>query len=140
MSLFLMAVLGIRNPEQLTRRNPQKLGRILGLDRAPSVRTLRRKIRLLSGRTQAVNLMNLLGQKRFEEFSMPDAVLYVDGHVQCYYGTRKLGKTFSTIRNRALKANTDYWVNLKDGTPLLCIPTELNQSMGQFLPQFEVSQ
>ena len=134
MSFFLMAVLRIKNPEQLNRRNPQKLGRILGLDRAPSVKTLRRKIRILASRTQGVNLMTLLGKKRFEETKFPDAVLYVDGHVQCYYGKRKLGKTFSTTRNRALKATTDYWVNLGDGTALLCIPTEFNQSMSQILP------
>ena len=134
MSFFLMAILRIKNPEQLNRRNPQKLGRILGLDRSPSVKTLRRKIRILASRTQGVNLMNLLGQERFEEATLPDAILYVDGHVQCYYGKRKLGKTFSTTRNRALKATTDYWVNLGDGTPLLCIPTEFNQSMSQILP------
>jgi hypothetical protein len=129
-----MAILRIKNPEQLNRRNPQKLGRILGLDRAPSVKTLRRKIRVLAGRTQGINLMTLLGKKRFEEAMPPDAILYVDGHVQCYYGKRKLGKTFSTTRNRALKATTDYWVNLGDGTPLLCIPTEFNQSMSRILP------
>ncbi len=133
-NFFLMAVLGIKNPEQLNRRNPQKLGRILGLDRAPAVKTLRRKIRILAGRNQAANLMNLLGKERFEEANLPDAVLYVDGHVQCYYGKGKLGKTFSTTRNRALKANTDYWVNLEDGTALLCIPTQFNQRMAQILP------
>ena len=134
MSFFLMAILRIKNPEQLNRRTPEKLGRILGLDRAPSVKTLRRKIRILSGRRQGMNLMTLLGKNRFEEAALPDAILYVDGHVQCYYGKRKLGKTFSTTRNRALKATTDYWVNLGDGTPLLCIPTEFNQSMSQMLP------
>ena len=134
MSFFLMAILRIKNPEQLNRRAPQKLGRILGLDRAPSVKTLRRKIRILAGRTQGVNLMTLLGKKRFEEATLPDAILYVDGHVHCYYGKGKLGKTFSSTRNRAFKATTDYWVNLGDGTPLLCIPTEFNQSMSQILP------
>jgi len=134
MSFFLMAILRIKNPEQLNRRNPQKLGRILGLDRAPSVKTLRRKIGIIARRTQGVNLMTLLGKKRFQEAKLPDAILYVDGHVQCYYGKRKLGKTFSSTRNRALKATTDYWVNLGDGTPLLCIPTEFNQSMSRILP------
>jgi transposase-like protein len=134
MSLFMMAVLRIKNAEQLNDRNPQKLGRLLGLDRAPAVKTLRRKINILCGRNQAINLMNLLGQKKFEEANLPDAVLYIDGHVQCYYGKGNLGKSFSTTRNRALKANTDYWINLADGTPLLCIPTDFNQRMSQMLP------
>ncbi len=137
---FLMAILRIKNPEQINRRNPQKLGRILGLDRAPSVKTLRCKIRILASRAQGVNLMTLLGKKRFAEATLPDAILYIDGHVQCYYGKRKLGKTFSTTRNRALKATTDYWVNLGDGTPLLCIPTEFNQSMSRILPELSFRQ
>jgi transposase len=134
MTLFLMAVLRIKNPEQLNQCNPQKLGRILGLDRAPSVKTLRRKIKTIASRRQGINLMNLLGKERVEEANLPDAVLYLDGHVQCYYGKGKLGKTFSTTKNRALKANTDYWVNLADGTPILCIPTQFNQSMSSILP------
>jgi len=62
MCLFLMAILRIENPEQLSRKSARKLGRLMGLDRCPSVKTLRRKIRILSFRNQALNLMNLLRQ------------------------------------------------------------------------------
>lgn len=134
-TLFLMAVLRIKNAEQVNRHSVLKLGRILGLDRCPSVRTIRRKIKHLCFRQQAMNLMNLLGKARFEGAQIPDAVLYVDGHVQCYYGKGRLGKTFSTSRNCVVSGITDYWVNLGDGTPLLCIPTEYNASMVKMLPK-----
>ena len=39
--LALMALLRIRRPEQLRHRSPSALGRLLGLDRAPEVKTLR---------------------------------------------------------------------------------------------------
>ena len=135
MTLFLMAVLRIKNVEQVNRHSVLKLGRILGLDRCPSVRTIRRKIKYLCFRGQAMNLMSLLGKARFEGAQVPDAVLYVDGHVQCYYGKGRLGKSFSTSRNCVVSGITDYWVNLGDGAPLLCIPTEYNASMVKMLPK-----
>ena len=135
MTLFLMAVLRIKNAEQVNRHSVLKLGRILGLDRCPSVRTIRRKIKHLCFRQQAMNLMNLLGKARFEGARAPDAVLYVDGHVECYYGKGRLGKTFSTSRSCVVSGITDYWMNLGDGTPLLCIPTEYNASMVKMLPK-----
>ncbi len=134
-TLFLMAVLRIKTPERMNRLNGLKLGRILGLDRSPSVKTIRRKLRRLSRRQQATNTMNLVGQDRVAGLPLLEAFLYVDGHVQCYYGIGKLGKTFSTSRNQVVSGLTDYWINLADGTPLLCIPTELNEHMTQVLPK-----
>ena len=55
LGLLLMALLRIKRPEGLKERPPEDLGRILGLDRAPEVKTLRRKLaRLgaLGGATQ----------------------------------------------------------------------------------------
>ena len=48
-SLFLMASLRIKRPEGLKERPPEDLGRILGLDRAPEVKTQRRKPARLAG-------------------------------------------------------------------------------------------
>jgi transposase len=132
-TLFMMAVLRIKNPEKNGKRNPLKLGRILGLDRGPSTKTIRRKIRTLSGREKALDVMRSLGEERLAETGIPDAVLYVDGHVKCYYGNGSVGKTFSTAKNRVVKGETDYWVNLGDGTPILCLPTELNDKMSTML-------
>jgi len=132
-TLFLMAVLRIKNPEQNGKRNPLKLGRLLGLDRGPSTKTIRRKIRTLSSREKALDVMRCLGEERIADTGFPDAVLYVDGHVKCYYGNGNVGKTFSTAKNKVVKGETDYWVNLGDGTPILCLPTELNDKMSTML-------
>lgn len=135
MTLFLMAVLRIRNPEQLNEYNPLKVGRLLGLDRAPAVKTLRRKLKTLADRNQAANLMNLRSKEIMQGEAFPDAVLLVDGHVQCYSGGKKVGKTWSTSKNRVVKGATDYWINQTDGTPLLCIPTTFNQHLNKMLPE-----
>ena len=43
-SRLLMALWRIKRPEGLKEHSPQELGRVLGLDRAPEVKTLRRKL------------------------------------------------------------------------------------------------
>src|SRR5207249_720925 len=43
-TLVLMALLRIKRPEALKEHPPEDLGRVLGLDRAPEVKTLRRKL------------------------------------------------------------------------------------------------
>jgi len=135
MTLFLMSVMRIKTPEKLNERHPLKPGRLLGLDRSPSVKTLRGKLRVLANREQAGNMMNLLAMERLEEAGLPDAFLLVDGHVQCYYGGSKVGQTYATSKSRVVKGATDYWVNLPDGTPLLCVCTPFNAHMSKTLPQ-----
>ncbi len=133
MTLLFMALLRIKNPEQMNRNNPLKLGRVLGLDRAPCVKTIRRKLELLGAREQAANLMNLRSKEIMQGENFPDAILFVDGHVQCYHGKKKVGQTWSSSKNRVVKAVSDYWVNLADATPLLCIPTSFNERLNKIV-------
>jgi len=135
MTFFLMALLRVKSPEEMQKDHIHKLGRLLGLDRAPSVKTIRRKIKAMAGRVQAANLMNLRSKEIMNGEAMPDAVLYIDGHVMCYNGGKKIGKTFSNNKNQVVKGATDYWVNLNDGTPLLCIPTAFNDRLNKVLPK-----
>jgi len=133
-TMFLMAVLRIKTPEKLNSHNVQKLGRLLGLDRAPSVRTLRDKIRILANRKKSMQLMDDVAKEKLKALNAVDAFLYVDGHVQCYYGKKKVGKVFSNSKKKVVKGATDYWANLEDGTPLLCIATEFNAHLNAVLP------
>lgn len=133
-TMFIMALLRIKTPEKLDSYNPRKIGRLLGLDRSPSVRTIRRKMASLAKRKKAMNLMNDLAVVKMDELKNTDAFLYTDGHVQCYYGKKKVGKVFSNNKKKVVKGATDYWVNLDDGSPLLCIPTEFNAHLSAVLP------
>ena len=135
LTLFCMAVLRVGNPERINQSNPLFIGRLLGLDRVPAVKTLRRKLKALAARKKAAELMNLRAKDLMAGSSHPEAVLYVDGHVQCYYGGSKIGKVFSTSKQRVVKGGTDYWINLADATPLLCLPTPFNERLNQMLPE-----
>ena len=48
LTLLFLALLRIKNPESLKLHAPSDLGHLLGLDRAPEMKTLRRKLRVLT--------------------------------------------------------------------------------------------
>lgn len=57
--------------EHLRRDDPVKLGRILGLDRAPEVKTLRRKLTRLASKNHAVEWMEALGRAPIKSLKLP---------------------------------------------------------------------
>ncbi|MBI5821649.1 MAG: hypothetical protein HZA88_21985 [Verrucomicrobia bacterium] len=119
--LALMALQRIKHPEQLRHHSPPDLGRVLGLDRAPEVKTLREKVASLAMQGRSEKFMRELAQRRATQ--RPDAMgfLYVDGHVRVYSGSTKLGKMHVTRMRLSMPATADHWVNDRDGDPLLVI-------------------
>ena len=73
LTLEFMALLRIKNPEQLKQCKPGEIGRIIGLDRVPEVRCLRRKIDLLTRQQQATHLNNMLVDFWYSGDSTKDA-------------------------------------------------------------------
>jgi transposase len=62
LTLLLMALWRIKRPEALKEYDPQTLGRIIGLDRAPEVKTVRRKLTRLAAYHRAERLGAELGR------------------------------------------------------------------------------
>ena len=87
------ALLGEARAEGAARIDPPALGRVLGLDRAPEVKTIRRKIGLLAAAGRAGDWIAAMAARHVEDRPEQAAVLYVDGHVRAYQGTRKIAKT-----------------------------------------------
>jgi len=134
LTLLLMALWRIKRPEWLKERDPAMLGRVLGLDRAPEVKTLRRKLTRLAALGQAERLGKELARLRVEQRGRAMGFLYVDGHVRVYHGKRTLPKAHVARMRLALPATTDYWVNDKNGDPLLVITAEANAGLVKMLP------
>lgn len=124
MLLTLVFLALIREPraEGATRIRPADLGRMLGLDRAPEVKTIRRKLAELAGHGQAADLIEHLA--RAHVANRPEAVgyLYVDGHVRVYSGTRSLPKTHIARMRISAPATAETWVADADGDPVLVVP------------------
>ena len=92
----LRCLVGEPRAEGATRIDPHALGRVLGLDRAPEVKTIRRKISHLASQNIADQLLAALARHqvaRHQADVEAGVVLYVDGHVRAYQGTRKIAKT-----------------------------------------------
>ncbi len=115
--------------EGATRLSPADLGRLLGLDRAPEVKTLRRKLAELAGAGLGAQLQAGLG--RHHAVCRPDAIgfLYIDGHVRVYTGTRQLPKTHIARMRIAGPATEETWVGDAEGDPVMVLTAAPSQSL-----------
>lgn len=115
------ALLGVARAEGATRIDPVALGRILGLDRAPEVKTIRRKIRLLAAARKAGDWIAAMAARHVTEHPDQAAVFYVDGHVRAYQGRRKIAKTHVPRLKFPAPATVETWVTDAAGDPLLVV-------------------
>ena len=90
LTLLLMALLRIKRPEHLKEKDPAAFGRLLGLDRAPEVKTLRRRLTRLGAQHCAEQLGAELARLRVDRRGHLMGFLYVDGHVRAYHGQRTI--------------------------------------------------
>jgi len=98
LTLAIMSLCRIKNPEQLKQHRAGELGALIGLDRVPEVKCLREKINLIVNQSKANDWnQNLLTQ--WLGSAENDFFFYVDGHVRIYYGSkaRLPAKFISTI-------------------------------------------
>ncbi len=128
MGVFL-ALLREPRAEAATRIRAADLGRLLGLDRAPEVKTLRRELSELASHGKGAALQAALG--RHHVGARPDAVgfLYLDGHVRVYTATRELPKTHIARMRIAGPATEETWVGDADGDPVMVITAAPSQSL-----------
>jgi transposase len=136
LTLLLMALLRIKRPEQLKERDPATFGRLLGLDRAPEVKTLRRRLTRLAARHCAEQLGVELARRRVDQRGHLMGFLYIDGHVRAYHGERTISSNaYVARRHLAMPATTDYWINDSSGDPLLVITGETDAALSKALPR-----
>ena len=132
--LFLARV---RNPEALRHQAPGEWGAILGLDRCPEVKTLRRKIKALGWDARQVRAWQAsLAAAWMAEEPEVCATLSVDGHVKVYSGRKgRLPKHFVSRQKLCLPASTSYWINALGGKPFLCLNKALDPTLTHALEE-----
>jgi transposase len=134
LTLLLMALWRIKRPEGLKEHSPEDLGRVLGLDRAPEVKTLRRKLARLAAHGGAAEFGRALAERRVAQGAAVVGFLYVDGHVRVYHGQHRLPKAHVARMRLSMPAISDYWVNDTVGDPLFVVTAEANASLVKMLP------
>jgi len=136
LTLLLMALLRIKRPEHLKEKDPAAFGRLLGLDRAPEVKTLRRRLTRLAAQHCAEQLGAELARVRVDQRGHLMGFLYVDGHVRAYHGERQISSNaYVARRHLAMPASTDYWINDSSGDPLLVITGEVDAALTKAMPR-----
>ena len=133
-ALVFMALLRIKHPEALKEHSPPDLGRLLGLDRAPEVKTLRRKLARLASFGRGTDFGRKLAHRRVRDFGAAMGFLYIDGHVRAYHGKRTIPKAHLARMRIAMPATTDYWINATGGEPLFVVTSEANAGLAKMLP------
>jgi prepilin-type processing-associated H-X9-DG protein len=132
--LAFMALARLKSIEALRYYAPGEWGKLLGLDRAPEVRTLRVKVKTLADQNQAFSWSSELCKEWMGEAPQEAAVLYVDGHVRVYYGnTKQLPKHYIARERLCLSATADYWVNAMDGKPFFVVSQAVDPGLLQVL-------
>ena len=90
----LLALLRIPRPEMLKEYSPGELGRLVGLDRMPEVKTLRRKLARLAALKGSYRLGREIARQRITERGKVLGFLYIDGHVRAYHGKHQIPKAY----------------------------------------------
>jgi hypothetical protein len=139
LTLVFLALAGEPRAEGATRVPPGALGRVLGLDRAPEVKTIRRKLGELAAAGKAADLIMALARRHAA--ARPDTLgfLHIDGHARVYYGTRTVQKTHVARLKFPAPATMETWVTGQDGDPVFMVIAEPSDSLAgelrSLLPQ-----
>ena len=132
--LGFMALSRIRRPEQLRHHPPGELGKTIGLDRVPEVRTLREKIALLATTGNPGQWMRELSATWMENDPVEAGYLYIDGHVRVYHGSDAvLPRRYVSRQKLCLRGTTDYWINDAIGRPFFVVSKAVTDGLAAAL-------
>lgn len=142
LSLSLLALLRVKTLSGVDGLPSGELGRAIGLDRIPEVKTLRKRIARFCEQLNIQTWSSKLSKDWMEDNPGLSAVLYIDGHVNLYYGNQtSLPRRYVSRMRLAMSGTTDYWVNDVLGQPFFVINKVINTGLIQtikkdLLPRF----
>src|SRR5229473_1502534 len=124
-----LALLREPRAEGAARIPPAALGRVLGLDRAPEVKTIRRKLGEVAAAGKAAGLQ--LALARHHAATRPGTLgfMYIDGHTRACFGERDVQKMHVARLKFPGPATEETWVTDGAGDPLLVVIAEPSASL-----------
>jgi len=135
LTLYFLWVMGFPSLESLKRTPRRDLGCIIGASCSPVVKTAQRKLQDLAEQKQGHRLVMEMAQRYVDGDIVDVGVLYADGHMKPYYGSRSLGEVWSPQRRMPVTGIQQYFVNDGNGQPLFFLTPQPNQSLTQMLPR-----
>lgn len=120
--LAFMTLCRIKTMEKMRGHSPGEFGKLLGLDRIPEVRCLRKKIDDLSTGDTAEKWACHVSKYFMDQDKDSAGTLYIDGHVRVYHGRlTKPPRRYVSRERLCLRGTTDYWVNDAIGRPFFVV-------------------
>jgi len=143
LSLSFLSLLRIKTLAQSGNVSCGELGRVIGLDRIPEVKTLRNRIAYFANTGNVKQWAADLSRLWLNNNEDLSGILYIDGHVNIYYGEQtKMPKRFVSRMRLCMSGSTDYYINDRLGQPFFVVSKEINESMigtikKEILPQLK---
>ena len=129
-SLALMVLLRVKSIESIKSYSPGELGKLIGLDRIPEIKTIRNKLGILAEENQSKEWSSKLSRDWMGQENNICGLLYVDGHVRVYHGKQtKLPRRYVAREKLCLRGMSDYWLNDAWGRPFFVVTTPLNSGL-----------
>jgi hypothetical protein len=130
LSLAILSLLRVKTLSGAGSLPAGELGKTIGLDRIPEVKTLRTRIAQFCQITDVDKWRFNLSKDWMEDSPELSAVLYIDGHINLYYGKDTAPpKRFVSRMRLCLSGTTDYWVNDVIGQPFFVINKTISQGL-----------
>ena len=136
LSLAILSLLRLKTLSGVDSLPSGELGKIIGLDRIPEVKTLRTRIVQFCQKANINKWSRALSKDWMEDSPDLSAVLYIDGHIKLYYGKETSPpKRFVSRMRLCLSGTTDYWVNDVLGQPFFVINKTISNGLIQTIKE-----
>lgn len=117
-SIFFGLHIGLNSIESHKLVNSMDLGLLLGRTTSPDERTIRRRLKEISGYDASEYLIDYFAELFLRRGFIDPEVFFIDGHFLPYYGLKLLAKGYFTARRQAMKGNEIYVVTDLKGRPV----------------------
>jgi hypothetical protein len=110
------------------------LGVLIGEDLAPSVLTMRTKVKALVESVDPLAFSREMFGRYLAQEPVWEGLYYVDGHFSPYYGHHATPRGWDAKRGLAVKGHTDVYIHDARGRSLFFFSQPLNDSLARALP------
>jgi hypothetical protein len=133
-AIIFCFTLRFRSIEDWKNGRRQDLGVLIGEPSAPSVLSLRTKIKALAESLDPVAFSREMFKRYLALEPVWEGLYYVDGHFCPYYGEHPTPHGWDAKRGKAVKGRNDVYLHDAKGRALFFFSQPLNDSLGRAIP------
>lgn len=133
MIVFCFA-LRFRSIEDFKNGRRRELGALIGKEEAPSVLSLRAKIKALTESIDPIAVSQALFRRYLTLEPVWEGLYYIDGHFCPYFGSQPTPRGWDAKRRLAVPGHTDVYIHDAKGRALFFFSQPLNDSLARAIP------